>query len=158
MNLVLYFFHKAKNFKFLVVILFLTGCAVTSKTLKKKNVTNSVELQEVVDRITSIPDTPFGFVPIQIYYDQSQNDNIQIVYVPIKSNKQSFEQIVDVLFRGYEMSMETLGWNLMHRMHVQNSLMLLFNRPDKTLCQINFNADKVLTVTLFYDHSNKKGL
>lgn len=112
----------------------------------------------MVDRITSIPDTPFGFVVLSVHRDLTQEGNIEILYKPVKSNKQSFEQISDVVSRAYEMNMETLGWDLMHQMRMPDSWLLLFNRPGKTLCQISFNIDRIITIILLRADYDKKGL
>lgn len=154
MNLKLFFLNVLHSCNFFLIIFILSGCGFKSK-LKKNELSNTAQLQEVVDRITSLPDPLQGFTLVDIRYDVNQGGNIQIVYKPVKLHKQMLAEFSDATFRLYEMSMETLGWDLMHQMRMKNSWILLFNRPDKTLCQINFDSDISLTVTLLYDDSKK---
>lgn len=141
---------KQQLFLFLFMLFFFVGCGPKQKGQIKKGI-KDVQLQEMAARVTSIPDTPFGFYLHRVIYDENNNSNCQIQYRLLK--KTQFD--VQSLKESYLADMEIFGWDCLSQFLVENEMVLLFKRPGGVMCQVCFDPNNFLTVTLL---NTKKGL
>ena len=109
------------------------------------------ELEETVARMTQIPDVPFGFRLHSVILDQSNTDNLKILYHPKKSAKIDLEY----LKKDYMTTMETLGWDFINQFESQHEFLLNFVKPGNIWCQVRFDQNNMLTVWLVSEKKDR---
>lgn len=145
------FQYNKLTFFFFPMLFLLVGCAVNKKTIKRVRQYDGIEksnvdLQEMVARLTQIPDVPLGFEVFQVVYDDVDVENVQIQYRLTKKNASAVDLVQ--LQKVYQADMELLGWNCLKCFNTEQSIFLLFNKPSGSYCQVAFDQDKILKVTL----------
>ena len=122
---------NCRLFLYLFVLGLFAGCAPKKEPADKK-VTKTSQLQEMIARITTIPDTPFGFYVYRVISDEINNSNCQIQYRLLKK----IQLDIQALKQSYIVDMETFGWDCISQFLAENEMVLLFKRPGNLMCQI----------------------
>ncbi len=149
-HLIFEFFANVKILLSLLVCFFISGCSRKhSKAIIIKPSQDITHLEESVARMTQIPDAVFGFRLQAVIPDQEHEENVQIVYHPVKGSLIDLEMVK----KYYDMEMEILGWDLVSNFKSTDELCLLFSRPGNVWCQIILSHENILTVMLL----TKKG-
>ena len=128
----------------------LPGCLKKqSKAMIIRSSAKISQLEESVARMTQIPDALFGFRLQAVIPDQIHEENVQIVYHPIKGSSIDAAMVK----KYYEIEMEVLGWQVASAYQSADELLLLFSRPKNIWCQVMLSHENILTVLLL----TKKG-
>ncbi len=134
---------QLKLFLSLFLVSIFAGCSrKQQKAMIIKSSNCTVQLEESVARMTHVPDAPLGFYLQAVIPDQTNEENVQIVYCPGKGVSVD----ADVVKKNYEIEMETLGWQLISTFESMEELFLMFVRPGNIWCQIILSHENILTV------------
>ncbi|HSW76771.1 MAG TPA: hypothetical protein VLG50_06985 [Candidatus Saccharimonadales bacterium] len=131
---------------FFIVLFFAAGCKHKQTAIIPKQ--DPLALQELLARLSDLPDVPYGYQVKKIEKDQRNPDSVFIEY---QANKKDCVQHEDIK-KMYYSSMELLGWNFVSEFQGQE-ILLFFERPRGKKCIISLRQDGYLIVFVL----SKKG-